>query len=305
MTAAWVAGSVRAKALARRRLGAAAAHALAQAGSFTAAVEVLARSPYGQRIPVDATLAQAQRGIAETLLWHLRVLAGWLPAAGAEILRAFAGGFEIANIDEHLQGMQGREAEPPFRLGSLATSWPQLATAGTPGELRAALAQSPWGDPGGETPLELQLGPRLRWAETLASLVPQAEPWVCGAVALLVARELAAGRGLPPSARTIAARLIGTVPSGLSFLDLASRVPPRASWALENVRAADDLWAAEVAWWQRVRRDGTRLLNSSGFGNDRVVGVVAVLAADAALVRGALELAARPGIAPEVLDALA
>lgn len=309
MSAAWVAGSVRARALARRRLGSAAAHSLAAAGSLSAAVEMLARSPYGQRIPLEATLAQAQRGVAETLLWHLRVLAGWLPAAGAEILRAFTAGFEIANIDEHLQAFRGREAEPPFRLGSLTTSWPMLAMAGSPGEMRTALSRSPWGDPGGEAPRDLQLVPRLRWGERLASLVPATEPWVCGAIALLVARELSAGRSLPAPARAIAARMIGQVFPALSILDISHRVRPQAAWALEDVRAADDLWRAEAHWWRRVRHDGTRLLNSPGFGPDRVVGVVAVLAADAATVRGALELAALPGLPPgaaqEVLDALA
>jgi hypothetical protein len=305
VSASWVAGSVRAKALARRRLGTAATHGLATAGSLSTAVELLHRSPYGARVPLEASLAQAQRGVAETLLWHLRVLAGWLPSSGAQMLRAFAGGFEIANIDEHLQAMRGRAAEPPFRLGSLATSWPSLAMAGTPEQMRTALAQSPWGEPGGGTDRELALMPRLRWGERLAAVVPAAEPWVCGAVALLVARDLVAGRTLPPMAQSVAARMIGQVFPALSLSDIIGRVRPQAAWALENVRVAEDLWRAEAAWWRRIRQDGTRLLNSAGFGPDRVVGVVAVLAADAALVRGALELAARPGAGPEALDALA
>jgi hypothetical protein len=47
------------------------------------------------------------------------------------------------------------------------------------------------------------------------------------------------------------------------------------------------------------------LLSRSGFGEDTVVGMVALLGADAALARAALETAASGGHGGEVLDALA
>ena len=72
------------------------------------------------------------------------------------------------------------------RLGALATAWPRLAGTTSPAELRAALAASAWGDPGGSTPRDIQLGLRLSWAVRLAAVAP-AVPWAAGAVALLAA----------------------------------------------------------------------------------------------------------------------
>jgi hypothetical protein len=55
-----------------------------------------------------------------------------------------------------------------------------------------------------------------------------------------------------------------------------------------------------------VRTDGAALLAGSGFGPGRMIGATALLAADAWLVRGALEIAARGGDrALEVFDAVA
>ena len=54
-----------------------------------------------------AEVVAAQRGVAETLLWHLRILAGWLPAAGAGLMRALAGWFELQNIDARLAALAG------------------------------------------------------------------------------------------------------------------------------------------------------------------------------------------------------
>ncbi len=57
----WVAGSVRARALAHRRLGRGGVRALATSGSLAAAVESLAGSPYGRDVRPDSPLARAQR----------------------------------------------------------------------------------------------------------------------------------------------------------------------------------------------------------------------------------------------------
>jgi hypothetical protein len=344
MSAGWVAGSVRSQAMAHRRLGAPAARRLATAGSVAEALGELARSAYDRSAydrsgrPTDPAgggaaaadrVATAQRGVAETLLWNLRVLAGWLPAAGAEQLRRLAGWFEIANVDEHLRSLAGRPAEPPFRLGTLATAWPRLARTGSAGELREVLAASPWGDPGGSGDWEISLGMRLAWADRVATRVPAARPWAAGAVALLVARERFAApqEGAPdpawagsgaPSWVSGASRLLGPGWMGAgSLAELARAVPAAARWALATVTEPADLWEAELRWWRRLAADGARLLaghdpgglgagSGGGFGPGRMVGAVAVLAADAWLVRGALELAGRGGTgAAEVFDALA
>jgi len=346
MSAGWVAAGVRSQAMAHRRLGTPAVRRLAATGSLAEALGTLAHSPYrraaragpvadlasGEAGP-PGRVAETQRAVAETLLWNLRVLAGWLPAAGTELLRVLAGWFEIANVDEHLRALAGRPAEPPFRLGTLATAWPRLAAAGSPGELREALAASPWGDPGGASDRDISLGMRLAWADRVAARVPVARPWAAGAAALLVARERFAapepgspapggpGTGLPSWAQS-ATRVLGPGwPAAGSLAELAAGLPPAARWALDRVTRPAQLWEAELRWWRRLAADGARLLagrqpgrgsgrrlgaGAGGFGPGRTVGAAALLAADAWLVRGALELADRGGSgATEVFDALA
>lgn len=308
MSAGWVAGGVRSRAMTRRRLGTAGVRDLAGSASLAEAVDVLTRSPYGQLVHSGDSLAAAQRGVAATVLWNLRVLAGWLPAAGAEMLRLLTGWFEIANVDEHLAALAGRPSEPPYRLGALATAWTRLAAAGSPGELRTVLTASSWGDPGGATPRDIQLGMRLAWAERVAARVPAARAWAAGAVALLVARErFGRQQRLSERAHAMASTLLGPGwPAARSPAELAQVLPVPARWALEPATAPADLWTAEAQWWRRLRADAARLLAASGFGRQRPIGAVALLAADAWLVRGALVIAARGGTAdPEVLDALA
>ena len=91
MSTGWVAGSVRARALARRRLGAAAARQLAASGSLADALRVLSATHYGREDLRGQTLAGAQHAVARTVLWDLRVLAGWLPRDGRPVA-AHAGG---------------------------------------------------------------------------------------------------------------------------------------------------------------------------------------------------------------------
>jgi hypothetical protein len=294
--------------MARRRLGTAGAGALAGASSPIEAVDQLGRSPYGSRLPAGSRDgATAERAIAETLLWNLRVLAGWLPARGAELVRVLAGWFEIANVDEHLSAMRGATADPPFRLGTLSTVWPQLRETGSPDEVRMVLAGSPWRDPGGATVRDIQLGMRLSWAERVAARALPARPWAAGAVAILLAREhILRGAPLPPVAAATARRLIGPDATYRTSLpDLVAALPPRARWVLEGVGRPSDLWRAEARWWRRLRTDGAALATRSGFGPDGVVGAAALLAADAWLARGAVEAAAHGPAGVEVFDALA
>jgi len=310
MTAGWVAGSVRAAAMARRRMGVTAARELAACPSLTDAVEIVARSPYGREVRPDDRLAAAERGVAATTLWNLRVLAGWLPAEGTEMIRLVAAWFEIANIDEHVYGFatDPRTAGvPPFRLGSLATAWPRLSKTASPAELRAMLAVSAWGDPGDDSAQAISLWLRVSWAARVFAGVIPARPWAAGSVALLVARErFVARRPLAGAASEVIGRLLGggwDRAAGLA--DFAGRLPSPARWALDGVTNTADLWRAEARWWARLRRDGTTLVVRPAFGWQRPLGAVAILAADAWLVRAALEIAARGGAHPEVWDALA
>jgi hypothetical protein len=307
MSVGWVAGSVRARALARRRMGRAAARALAASPSLDAAVATLAATPYRHDVHPGLDLAEAQRGVAATLLWHLRVLAGWLPREGADTMRLLVAWFEIANVEDLLHRLAGGAGEEPFRLGALATAWPRLAGARSPAELRRVLATSRWGDPGAETPWAVTVGMRLSWAARLAAAADQAAPWAAGAAALLVARErLGAGRDLPSKARAHAGALLG--PAALaagSLPELRERLPARARWVLLGVAGLDGLWEAEARWWTRVERDGFELLRATGQGPASVLGAVAVLGVDAWRVRAALEVAARGGRHLEVVDALA
>ncbi len=312
MSTAWVAGSVRAQAIAKRRLGSAGARRLATAATFGEAVESLARSPYGTWVHPGDALAGATRGVAAGLLWNLRVLAGWLPPRGAETLRVLAGWFEIANVEGHLQALDGRPGPPAFALGTLATAWTQIAASASRDELRSALAASPWGDPGSANARDIQLSMRLAWAERMAARVPPTQPWALGAAALLVAREqLIRRQPIPAAAAATANRLLGPGTTQAASLDeLREVVPSPARWALAGVPDVGRLWEGEVRWWRRLRSDSAALLAGYRFGPERVLGACGALAADAWLVCGALETAA-PGPdqhrrqALEVFDAMA
>jgi hypothetical protein len=185
MTAGWVAGTVRARGMARRALGADTARQVAACRSLPEAQRVLRPTPFHDAAEPGLTLAAAQDAVAATILWDLRVLAGWLPPDGVRLLRLLAGWFEIANVDELLQAIAGRPAGVEFNLGMLATAWPRLRTARTAPDLRAALAASAWGDPGGDTSRAIRYGMRTRWAERVATSGDQASGWAAAAEALL------------------------------------------------------------------------------------------------------------------------
>ena len=307
MSAGWVAGSVRARALARRRLGAEYTRQVASCGSLSEALGMLAATAYGTNLRPGQPLAAAQREIADGLLWDLRVLAGWLPGEGLRLLRVLAAWFEVANVDELLQSIAGLPADAEFRLGALATAWPRLRRAASNSELRAALAASPWQDPGGESGYAVRMGIRARWAVRAAALGGPARTWAAGAVAVLVAGErFAAGRAVDPVVMDSALNLVGPAAVRAATLtEMTASLPSRAAWSLAGITAPAELWRAERAWLARVERDGLRLLRTSGLDSDAVLGAVAVMACDAWRVRAALELAARGGGPLEAYDELA
>ncbi|MBE1494022.1 hypothetical protein H4696_001122 [Amycolatopsis lexingtonensis] len=306
MTAEWVAGTVRARALLNRRLGTAALRELAVAPSLAEALPAVADSPYHRYVRTGQTLAQAQRGIADGLLWQLRVLAGWQPRAGAEAVRLLAGWFEADNIAQHARLLAGFERPEPYRLGGLTSGWLRFASTTSPAELRTALARSAWGDPGADAPSAIATGVQLSWARRVAAGVPEAAAWASGGAAVLVARtRFLHGRRLTDEAAARAADVLGhAAVEAADFTGFAERLPAAARWSLAEVTGTGDLWRAEARWWTRVERDGFALLGRPGFGVDPVLGTIAVLAADAWRGRAALELAARGGLGMAVLDAL-
>jgi hypothetical protein len=241
------------------------------------------------------------------LLWHLRILAGWAPPYGADRVRRLASAFEIANVAAQFARFAGRPAEAPYALAALGTGSERIGAARSPHDLRAALAHSPWGDPGADEPAGIVTAMRAAWARRVAESVPEARPWAEGFALLLVARALANGvvPGGPPARRNLRAT-IGTRWEGArSFDELRTNVP-HAAWVLAGVASAADLWHAQTRWWARIEADGLRLCASPRPEPAMLAGVVTLLAVDAWRTRGALELAARGGAGEtEWFDAVA
>jgi len=71
MSAGWVAGSVRARAITHRRLGREAARSLAASRSIDAALTSLVHTPYGHDVRPGQTLAEAQRAVVATAIWNV------------------------------------------------------------------------------------------------------------------------------------------------------------------------------------------------------------------------------------------
>jgi len=298
MMADWVAVSVRGRGLLSRRLGAGGVRLLARAPSLDAALAVLARSAYGRDVRAGMGLRAAQHAVSETLLWHLRILAGWARPDGADCVRQLAAGFEIANVVGQLARIEGRTADPPYVLGALTLGWLRIAPARTAADVRRALVASSWGDPGGTDPGAVRTALLAAWCRRVADAVPQAREWAAAFAALLVARGLAGG--VPLAGAAVPRRHIGAVLGSrwedATTLDgLAARLPRGATWVLDAAHAPAELWRAEALWWARVEADAVRLCAKPQPEAAIVVGLVALLAHDAWRTRGALELAARGG----------
>ena len=307
MSTAWVAVGVRSTAMKRRRIGREATRRLAASESLEAALATLVAGPYGHEVRVGQSLAEAQRAVVASMVWNLRVLAGWAPRPGVLMLRAFAATIEIANIDDHLQALAGATAPSPYVLGALSTAWPRLARASNAADLRTALAASRWGDPGSDDPHDIAVYLRLSLAGRVLTDIPLARAWSAGAAALVLAREVAFHQpALPDRVRRTASRTVGLSAAAAGSLpELAARLPIDARWALADVAEPDDLWRAEMAWWQRVERDASALTKRGVTASDVVLGATAMLAVDAWRVRAALEVAARGNGRSEDFDAVA
>jgi hypothetical protein len=297
----WTAGVTRARLLLGRAIGADDARRIASCPSLSAGVRALEGSAYGERLRTHDDPAAAERGVAETLLWHLRILAGWLPAAGASVVRTLAAWFELANIDARLAALAGDGREPqPFVLGGLATAWARIEPAGGIDEVREAVARSAWGDPGGRGPAELAIALRVGWARRVLETAPEARDWVAGAGALLVARELLVARSDEHVVQLRRLPEIGAQALAARTLDeLRGALPAHAGWALVGVGDPADLWRAELGWWGRVERDA-RVLLRTGSDEAVVLAAVALLAVDAQRTMRALQAAAQGGSSESV-----
>lgn len=330
MSAGWVAASVRARAMANRRLGRDTALQLAASPTPEDAVHLLARTTYGRHVHGAQTTAQAERGVLQALVWNARVLAGWTTRDDVATLRTLLAPLEVLSIEEHLQrltrpvaepGLAQTRAEPALAsaamgqgptpstldLGGLSTALPRVQRATTPAAVRTALAASAWGDPGGDSPREVLLWLRCTAADRVVLAAPAAAAWATTSTALLLARELLTGAGrLPPSAAHAASRVVGRSAAHAGRLsDLAPALPRSARSVLDGVTGPAELWAAEARWWRTVERDSEELVHAPRPGPEVLVGAVGLLAADAWRVRAALEAAAHGPAALEVFRAAA
>jgi hypothetical protein len=289
----------------RRRLGRTEARAVATCPSLELAIGQLVRSPYVHDVRVGQSLAEAQRAVSATALWHVRVLAGWLPRKGAEVVRTLAGAWEIANLSLILASMRGAPPVTPYDLGALATIPRRYLSASAPGDIRRLLKVSVWGDPYTDEPSELLTWMRLRWGERVAAVVPGASDWAAGYLALAVARAVFVDVRRPDRRGWPVSPLGTDWEKASSIADLARRLPPAARWTLAGVEDGAELWTAEARWWSTIEHAALERQQRIRPGSaDEVVASVVVLWADAWRTRAALEVASRGGQELEAFDAL-
>ena len=305
MSAGWVAGTVRARALLTFAIGTAATSRLAGRSTFAAAAADLTDTAYRRFLPENATPAQAERAIEDTALWNLRVLAGWLPRPGAAVLRVVAADFEIRNMADKLRGLAGESVAAPYRLGALGTAWSRASAATSFAELRSAVSASSWGRCEAGSPADFVADLRLSGAARLAALHTATRPWGAAAAALAVARQcFLIGRPLAPATRIRATQVLGAAAVRAEDWNAFTAVLPKstAGWVMEGIGDPARLWVAEERWWTRVESDARALAHAPGFGMEPALGCAVVLLADARAVRGALCTAARGGSGRQGVD---
>ena len=307
MSAAWVAGSVRARLLLERCAGVERVKELAGAASLSEAVVKLAGTAYAPVAKSSrATLEEAQRGVAGCAALQLRVLAAWLPPEAKPLLRSLAAWFELVNIENRLAYLTGGELRPSFELGVLSSVWEAAASAQSADELRRLLQRSSWGDPGSDDPQDIHLALRVAWARRVATQVPEARAWAAGGIAILIAEEMLVADH-PRNLVQAEHAGLGTAWVGAETLrELRAQLPPRATWALAGIDTPAELWRAELDWWRVVGSEAKAMTRSRLEGREVVVGAIALLGLDAVRVATALAVAAQEGseTAREAFDAL-
>jgi len=307
MRSDWVAAAVRARAMARRRVGAGACRRIAERSSLTAALPELDGTGFAERVLGCTALEEAQRAASETVLWEMRVLAGWLPAGGTRLLRALAAGFELENIRGLAARLDGAPERPAYALGALATAWPRLSATDSPAELHEALGRSAWGDPGDGGSAALADALRVSWLRALASAAPEAKPWAARAAALTAARLVLVDAERPSERlQRLARPLIGE--GWVQARDcgaLREALPVSVRGVLDGIEEPTRLWRAEARAVASVEEDAFALLRTALPGPPVVLGAVVVLAVDCWRLRAALASAEAGGGGSEVLDAVA
>ncbi len=308
MSAAWVAASVRARSMVQHGVGAGGSRRLASQPNLADALLLLADSSYADRLAGCTDLAVAERAIRDTVLWQLRVLAGWMPPRGAKLARAAAGAFERDNIVGLASRLDGSPAAyDPFDLGALATSWRRLRTADSTAKLAEALRRSPWGGAGSDRNVVLRDVLTLAWLHRLAVVAPQARSWA-GAACVVTAARIVLVDGAEPSSRILelVRPILGrTWESAGNLAEFRAALPSSVQPVLRGIESPEELWRAEAGMRETVEGDGFRLLRGSHHGPGVVLGAIAVLAMDAWRVRAALAAAAAGTGSSEVLDAVA
>jgi hypothetical protein len=307
VTAGWVAAQVRSRSLASHCLGPAGAREIAGAGSLNAALDILATSSYGDRLHPGLDLAASEHEVFASVLWNLRVLAGWSPALGASRLHILAGAFELANLQGELARIEGNDASKPFELGSLA-GVPRHSTPSTIGELREVLRRSPWGDPGDLDTSGVSIALQFSLARRIVDDVPEAGRWAETYAALVLGRLIVEGAPLAVgsvASTNVSAVLGSRALAARSVIELREALPRDVAPVLKGVTGVSDLWLGEARWWARLWNEAQEKIRRAGAGPATVVAAIAVQAADAWRVRVALEVAARAGGGIEVLDAVA
>jgi hypothetical protein len=307
MSAGWVAAQVRSRGLVRHCIGADGAREVATAGSLEGALAILATTGYGDRLHPGLDLAASERGVFATVVWYLRVLAGWSPPLGASRLRILAGGFELVNFRNELARLEGHDAPEPYELGSLASVVRHHAPSSVD-EFRNALRRTTWGDPGALDDSVMAIALQFSFLRRVVENVPEARAWAETYGALVMAGVVVANVTIEPGSPTAAnvrtvlgsRALVATTLAELAGA-LASDIAP----TLDGVTGPLDLWAGEARWWGRLWREAEEKVRRGRAEPATVVATVAAQAADAWRVRVALEVAARAGRGIEVLDAMA
>lgn len=293
MRPGWVAGALRGRMLASRRLDPASRHALESAQGLEGGLSVLASTTYAHRLHSGMTLEEAQRQVGETTLWHLRVLAGWLPPGGGEDIGVVAGWFEMQDMIGYFAALGlSAPAPSPYRLAGLGTVWRKVAETTTLEQARAILAVSEWGNPGGGDFLHMVRGVRVGWGHRLTDAFENRRQWGAGFVAIEVAKDLF----LQPQISGRRLRWPMDKPSEMSvgtMSDLISALPREASWVLKGFDDPDELWRAEDRWWARVAKDAEAMVWHSGLDRGTVIGAGMALVADCRLTQGLLAAAWR------------
>jgi hypothetical protein len=308
MIANWVAASIRARSMAQLRLGAGRCRQLATATNLATALALLADSGYAKRLVGVTGLMAAQRATNETLLWQLRVLAGWLPPGGTGLIRAIAAIYERDNIvalAARLAG--GPELSAAYELGGLATAWPRLRELPSLPALTEALQRSAWGIPGPIDAVTLRDVLSLAWLRRLAAAAPAASGWARSASTLVAVRMVLVDHTTPTSRVLDLVRpWLGREWANARDLNRFRASLPRLSQTvLDGVDDPRDLWRVEARIRADVETDGFRLIHGALPGPEVVLGAIAVLAVDGWRLRAALAAAEAGTGSSEVLDAVA